>query len=76
MSIKRIGVTLREPRGEQFYALAEFLGKKPATLATEIILNFMKDYEPEIEKILRAKSDYEERVNEVRNDDEPLKEKN
>lgn len=63
---KRIGVTLEDDFYEKFCALGEFDNKRPATLATEILKEYMKSRDADIAKILQAKADYQKNVQKIR----------
>ena len=64
---KRIGLTLDTEQNRRFMALAEFDQKKPATLAAEIVKAYMDARADDIDSILRAKADYEQSVDKLRN---------
>lgn len=64
---KRIGLTLGTVLNKRFMALAEFDRKKPATLAAEIVKAYMDARADDIDSILRAKADYEQSVDKLRN---------
>lgn len=64
----RIGLTFDEQTNKKFLALAELVNKKPATLATEIVKNYMATRESDIERVLQMKRDYEKKIAELRVD--------
>lgn len=64
---KRIGLTLDNEQNRRFLALAEFDQKKPATLAAEIVKTYMDTRADDIDSILRARADYEQSVDKLRN---------
>ena len=58
----RIGISLSQEQARRFEALSALEGKRPATLAAQIILNYMQSRHKEIEPILKAKDEYENSV--------------
>lgn len=62
----RIGLTLADGDLERFTALAEFEGKKPATLAADIVKEYMKARAADIDSILTARKNYQRELEELR----------
>ena len=58
----RIGLTFDEQTNKKFLALAELDNKKPATLATEIVKNYMATREKDIERVLQMQSEYQKKI--------------
>ena len=58
----RIGISLTTEQSRRFEALSALEGKRPATLAAQIILGYMQGRSKEIEPILRAKDEFENSV--------------
>lgn len=64
--INRIALTFNDAENKSFMVLAELEGKKPATLAAEIIKAYMKDRADDIKSVLAAKEAYEKTLAKAR----------
>lgn len=62
----RIGITLDDKLNERFSALSELDGKKPSTLALEIVKDYMEARKVDIDNALRVRADYEKKIAELR----------
>lgn len=63
---RRIALTADADFNRRFRALAEFDGKKPATLATEILRDYMQSRAADIDSVLQARANYEKKIDELR----------
>lgn len=63
---RRVGLTFEPVEFERFLALAEFDARKPATLALEVVRAFMESRATDIDSVLRARADYEKKIDELR----------
>lgn len=63
---RRIALTADPDFNRRFRALAEFDGKKPATLATEILRAYMKSRAADIDSVLQARATYEKNIAKIR----------
>ena len=62
----RIGISLPIEEARRFEALAYFEGKRPATLAAELVRAYMAPRTKDIETVLRAKAEYDCSVERLR----------
>lgn len=62
----RVSLSLDGTQKARLFALAKFDNKAPATLAKEIVLEYMATREGDIEKVLAANAVFEQAVDELR----------
>lgn len=66
MAVTRIALSFDAETMERFMALTELEGKKPATLAADIVKAALMDRAADIDKILTAKKNYQRSIEELR----------
>ena len=66
MATNRIGITFDDEQYQRFMALSEFEGKKPATLAAEIVKAYVGTRSADVDSILSARLEYQQRIDSLR----------
>ena len=62
----RIGITFDDEQYQRFMALSEFEEKKPATLAAEIVKAYVSKRSADVDSILTARQEYQQRIDTLR----------
>jgi hypothetical protein len=63
---QRIAISFNEELNRRFFALAEFDRVKPATLAAQILKNYMDSRTDDIDSVLKVRADYEKNIEQLR----------
>ena len=63
----RIGITLDENFYEKFKVLSSIEGKKPSTLAFELVKEYIEKHDAElVEELVQAAKSYDDKVEQIR----------